>query len=93
MKWDSKRALIKIVFKKYNTQFFGNLDGWTTYLHSVGIERERWDLVEEQGVVSVPCPNSTQARLLKKSNIWLATKHLYMTEELAEKIIVLGEMP
>lgn len=94
MKWEVEalNSLAMIVYLKYNTQFWGRLEEWKGYLSSVGIERRPWRLPRSGGPVRVfiECPwsvgNSVPGQVYTKWN-------LYIPEDLAEKIVVLGAMP
>jgi hypothetical protein len=93
--WDiyTLNALNKIVYQNYNSRFWNKLDEWESYLENIGVDRKplgfpRRSSDEER--VWIECPHSVNNSIVGSIH---SKRNLYFPKSLAEKILVMEQMP
>jgi hypothetical protein len=87
----------RIVCEKYRDDFWNDQEAWNLYLDRVGIKIEPSSyalICGEEGYITFECPHCLQKVL--KNGFGLprsSMSYLYVSEELAMKIVLLNEMP
>jgi hypothetical protein len=87
----------RIVCEKYRDDFWNDQDAWNLYLDRVGIKIESTSYAiirGEEGYIIFECPHCLQKVL--KNGFGLPRRsisYLYVSEDLAMKIVLLNEMP
>lgn len=92
MDWKSHEtfnALIEAVYKKYNEEFWGEAEAWSSYLRDLEIVRSH-KRRSPTPVVYIECPWSVHNSPVGSIH---GKIYLYIPMELAEKIVMLGAMP
>lgn len=95
MKWNSVSLsrLIDVVNLKYERDFRDDSEGWFRYLKSLDIKREPYRVLwypQYEDHLWMECPWSVHN---STPGIWASKWNIFIHFDLAEKILVLGEMP
>ena len=91
----NRDQVLRIVCEKYRDDFWNDREAWNLYLDRVGIKIESSSyalICEEEGYIIFECPHCLH-KVLKYGFGRRDMSYLYVSEELAMKIVLLNEMP
>ena len=97
MTWDFNtiNSLTKLVYQKYNSRFWNKIDEWEAYLVGIGVDRRSSEFrIRSSGddQIWIECPYSFVNSIFGHRRIY-SRQNLYFPKSLAEKILVMEQMP